>query len=83
MFIDEVPSTGHRIDVLYAWLSTDADGEGLFAIHGPDGALPLVGADLVRMEYFRAVVAEAAARTGRPVRLVKFETRTVLTEITG
>lgn len=73
---------GYQIDRLFAYLSTDeAGGEGVIAVSTPTGAMPLVGADADRMMSYQPFAREAAQRTGRPVRLVRFDRRTVLEEI--
>lgn len=72
----------HKIERLYAWVVTHADGEdGIPAVASAHGPLPLVGSDKARIESFRSV-AEALARTGPgPVRLVEFSAMVVLETI--
>jgi hypothetical protein len=76
------PQTGQPIERLYAWVATEADGgEGVCAMSMPDGMMmPLVGADMARIESLRAHARSVAVASGCPVRLVEFSTRRVLRE---
>ena len=77
------PNTGQKIERLYAWIATEPDGgEGVCAALMPDGKMmmPLVGADMERMESLRHYAAEAVRFTGYPVRLVEFSNRIVIEE---
>lgn len=65
-----------KIERLYAWIATLADGEeGVPAIASPDGPLPLVGANRERIESLREYAREAARRDPNviAVRLVCFD----------
>lgn len=65
-----------KIERLYAWIATHADGEeGVPATRAPDGAaLPLVGADRERIESFREIARGALRRSDVVgVRLVCFD----------
>ena len=80
---DPKTGTGQTIERLYAWVGTAADGgEGIvahpFAMTGIDLFCPLVGADRVRIESYRSLARNLARKSGRPVRLIEFSTRTVL-----
>ncbi len=79
--VDGVPGLGYRVDRMFAYLSVDDDGEGLLAAPTRTGMMPLVGADADRMLSLRPL-AEHVARAvpGRPVRLVRFDRRTVIEE---
>lgn len=63
-----------RITSLTAWTQIDAqDQEGLVAMRGDDGVwLPLIGADLERIESLRPYAQAVAQATGRPVTLRRF-----------
>jgi hypothetical protein len=66
----------HKIERLYAWIATHADGEeGVPAIQGPDGTiLPLVGSDRERIESLREAARDAARNLNVvSVRLVCFD----------
>ncbi len=75
------PSLGYVIQEMYAWISSDETGEGVIAVSSPLGPMPLVGADLVRMEAWREHAVMAATMSGKTVLLVRFSTRTVLETI--
>lgn len=68
-----------KIEKLYAWIATEKDGsEGIPAIMAGNGMiLPLVGADMERIESFR----EHAESTGLPTKLVCFDNMTILETI--
>ena len=74
--------TGQKIERLYAWVATETDGgEGVCSWLMPDGVhMPLVGADMARIESLAPQAALIARATGYPVRLVEFSTRRVLRE---
>ncbi len=75
IFADE-PSQGYRIDRLFAYLSVDANGEGVAAATINGILMPLIGADADRVMALRPYAEEVARLSGRPVRLVRFDTRT-------
>jgi hypothetical protein len=75
-----------RIDELWAFLSVDADGEGVIAAPylGPGwGPVPLIAADPERLKTITPIAEGIARTTGRKVRLVKFTTRKLVREIPG
>lgn len=79
-----VPGKTHlKIEVIYAWVTTEpSGGEGIPAIATETGAImPLVGADLDRIESFRYVAENMRKHTGYPVRLVRFSNREDLEEL--
>lgn len=63
---------------MYVFVVVDDDGtEGIPAIEGPRGEpLPLVAADMKRVESLRPVVARMARMLGKPITLCRFEIRT-------
>ena len=66
----------HSIDRLYAWITTDDEGEGVAAYLDPNlGWLPLIGADMERMKSLEHVAQELANSHGRKLILAKFENR--------
>lgn len=72
------------IDKLYAWISTDEDGqEGVIGISTADGWMPAVGSDQARMESLRPVAETVARATGRHVLLKVFSTGVVIDEVPG
>lgn len=77
-------STGQKIDKLYAWIATEADGgEGVISHTFPDfGTLPLIGADMERMESIRPLAQAIATRMRLTVKLKVFGTGVVIDEVT-
>lgn len=67
-----------RIDEMFAFVCLDDDGtEGIPAIQTPMGPVPLLGADLKRIDSLRPY-AENLSKTGKKVTLVKFTNRVEL-----
>ena len=67
-----------RIESMYAFIQLDpADNtEGVIAFMAPSGTwMPMVGADMERVEQLRPWAQETAKVTGNPVRLVHFTHR--------
>lgn len=70
-----------KIDVLYAFISVDAQGnEGICAFTHPETGMymPMVGADMKRVELIRPLAVGLTEMTGVDIQLVKFEQRTLL-----
>ncbi len=66
-----------RIDQMYAFIVLDDDGtEGIPAIRGPNGmVLPLVGADMARIDSLREIVRRDPMLKGKRITLAKFSVR--------
>jgi len=66
-----------RIDEMFAFIQLDPldNTEGVIAYLSEQGWMPMVGADMARVEYLRPLAQNVADDTGRPVQLVKFSTR--------
>lgn len=65
-----------KIDVLYAYIATGEDGEGLCGYQQNDGAwIPMVGANIARHKFLRQRAQEIATKTGLAIKLVKFSVR--------
>jgi hypothetical protein len=76
----ELKGVGFRIDDIYAFLAVDReDGdEGIMGFGNPP--MPMIAADLTRLQQLRPL-AEAMARAGHiRVKLVRFTTRTEMDE---
>ncbi|HVB68007.1 MAG TPA: hypothetical protein VNE67_09150 [Acetobacteraceae bacterium] len=70
------PGTGQRIERLYAWIATEADGgEGICGALFGLLQMPLIGADRERVESFRGYAEMIARERGCPVHLVEFRER--------
>lgn len=81
--IDDRPSLGYRIDRLLAYVAVDDKGEGIVGATIPGlGFVPLVGADMDRMMAYRPYAQKAATATGRTIKLVRFDARTEVEELT-
>jgi hypothetical protein len=73
--------TGQKIERLYAWVATEPDGgEGVCSMLLGGVQMPLIGADMARVESLRDHAAFVARMSGYPVRLVEFSARKVLRE---
>ena len=66
-----------RINNIWAFLSTDDDGEGVCAAPIGNGMLtmPLIAADKARLESLKPIAQKLANLFNKPVRLAKFTTR--------
>jgi hypothetical protein len=66
-----------RIEQMYAFVVVDDDGtEGIPAFRGPGGlAMPMVGADLERVESLRPMAKAMAKELGKPLELLVFTGR--------
>ena len=70
----------HPIEELYAYISRELDGsESIMCLMGPNGAFPLVGSDMKRMQSLRPMVETTADRYGKHVILAKFSNRKDMT----
>lgn len=78
-----------RIDELYAFIAEDQgpDDEGVIALQSTSGTtgeriwLPLVGADMARVESLRPFAEGIGRKTGKKIKLCKFDHRQELEEI--
>ena len=66
-----------KIDKMFAFVTEDRPGsEGVTAFGLPGGGwMPMVGADMARVESLRNRAQEIADRTGSPITIVEFSTR--------
>ncbi len=73
-----------KIEALYAFITTDTgpEDEGIVAAHMGDKWLPLVGADLDRVNSLRSLAMQISHATGKKIVLAKFSVREDLEEIT-
>lgn len=70
-----------KITQMMAWICTEPDGqEGIPAIASGMGPLPLIGADVERIESMRPY-AEQLAASGMPVKLVRFSQIEIVEEL--
>lgn len=66
-----------KIEQMFAFVIVDDDGtEGIPAFQGPNGmAMPMVGADLERVESLRPIAEDMAKQLNKDVTLAVFEVR--------
>ncbi len=66
-----------RIEEMYAFVAEDSgpDDEGVVAMSVGSVMLPLVGADMARVESLKPIAREIAARTGQKIKLLHFTHR--------
>ncbi len=66
-----------RIEEMYAFVAEDSgpDDEGVVGINTGSGWMPLVGADMARVESLKPIAREIAARTGQKIKLLHFTHR--------
>lgn len=71
------PGNTKLVTEMYAYLSVDEGGEGLIGGPiGPNGSvMPLVAADLARVDSLRPMAEMIAAHAGVTIQLVRFRTR--------
>jgi len=76
-------STPLIINEMFAFIAPDALGEGLVAFQMPSGEwMPLVGADMTRVESLKPIARKIGKMSGKKIQLVKFTTRIHLEDIT-
>jgi len=85
LVVDFSPNTMPRINKIWAFLSVDKDGnEGVCAAPAPGvGCLPLIAADMARVDSLMPVAQMLARMSGMTIKLVEFSVRTELKEIVG
>ncbi len=73
-----------KIDCLFAFITADTgpEDEGIVAAHMGDKWLPLVGADMDRIDSLRPLARQISQATGKNIVLAKFSVREDLEEIT-
>lgn len=66
-----------RIEQMYAFIVLDDDNtEGIPAFATPSGPMPMVGADMKRVDDLRPIAETIARDMGKKVTLCRFEVRT-------
>jgi hypothetical protein len=61
---------------MFAFVAVEDDGEGICGFLMPDGKwVPLVGADMERIDALRPIAKEIAEQSGKTIRLIHFSTR--------
>ena len=77
---------GQKIKTIFAFVCENADGdEGIVSTpHEVQGTLfwmPIVGADMARVTSLVPIAQEISAISGRPFRILKFDTVTDITDV--
>lgn len=68
-----------KIDKLFAFIADDTSGEGVAAFHDNTlGMVPMVGADMKRVESLRGMAQMIADQTGNSIKVCEFSVRTEL-----
>ncbi len=72
-----------RIEEMYAFVAEDSgpDDEGVVAMSAGDVMLPLVGADMARVESLRPIARDISAQTGKKIKLLHFTQREDLGDV--
>ena len=72
-----------KIKEMFAYIAEEAgpDDEGVTCFFWAGTAMPMVGADLARMESLKPMAQAIAAGTGKKVKLVRFSHREEVEEI--
>lgn len=80
--IHNPPNAPHRIDQLWAFISSDETGEGLCAapLLGPGSMVPLIAADEARLKSIAPWAQKIATMSGKTVKLVKLTAREEIAE---
>jgi hypothetical protein len=82
VLIDE-PNPPRRIDEMWAFISSDATGEGVCAMTHTSGYwLPMICADMLRVESLMPVARALATQTNKKIKLIKLTVREEIMEIT-
>ncbi len=71
-----------KITEMYAFIAEEGpEDEGIIAMIVGDKWMPMLGADMKRMESLRPIAQNVATITGKKIILAKFTTRTNMEEI--
>lgn len=73
-----------RIEEMFAFVAEDTgpDDEGIIGARTAMGWVPLVGADMARVESLKPFAMDIARATGKKVKLLRFTTREEVEVIT-
>ncbi len=72
-----------RIEEMYAFVAEDTgpDDEGVVAMSVGGVMMPMVGADMARVESLRPIAENISKRTGKKVKLLRFTQREDLGDV--
>lgn len=80
MTIYQVPENEQFCDYLYAFLSYDENGEGIFALTVDDIHVPFVFGNKKIIEFMKKHIIKAVKDTDKPIHLVRFKRDEILEE---
>lgn len=71
------PPNEHKLDHIWAFISSDEKGEGLISVPTPMGNMPLIAGDERRLKDIRqlAMALKNAGVTKKGIKLIKFTGR--------
>jgi len=71
------------IEEMFAFVAEDSgpDDEGIVAMQVGDVMVPMVGADMARVESLRPIVRAISAQTGKNIKLLHFTQREDLGDV--
>ena len=82
MKILHAPENTQKITEIYAFVSVDKNGnEGVCAFSTHKAMVPMIAADLERLEQFKPIARELAKISPHAIKLIKFHTREEIEEI--
>lgn len=72
-----------RIEEMYAFVAEDSgpDDEGVVSMNTVAGWMPLVGADMARVESLRPIARSIGEQTGKKIKLLHFTQREDLGDV--
>ncbi len=72
-----------RIEEMYAFVAEDSgpDDEGIVGMNTGSGWMPLVGADMARIESLKPIARTIASETGTRIKLLHFTHREELGDV--
>lgn len=63
------------IDEMFAFIAIDDGGEGITGFKSPMGWMPMVGADMDRIEQFKPIAQALSNDSGKRIVIAKFSIR--------
>ena len=74
-----------RIEEMYAFVAEDKgpDDEGIIGFMAETGWMPMVGADMARVESLKPIAQHVARATGKKIKLLRFTKREELGPISA
>ena len=72
-----------RIEEMFAFVAEDSgpDDEGVVGMATGSGWMPLVGADMARVESLKPIAQDIASQTGKKIKLIHFTNREDLGDV--